>query len=511
MSSSFKVYLPSNACKDAFPKNTPTDYYTRFDKSINLKGDWEVGVESIAYSSHINDSEEQAHITLVAEGLVTKSVHTLIRDKFRLSEDGQWKGLKGIVPDKYENDGKNIDKIMKTLNAMNHLILEERASAPIIPLFTFARDKKGRVYYENRDVNFSLQITEKLSKVLGFGGMRTFTAIEYFVATEKFLTSKEDLVLTKEDYFITYAHIEVQKKEMRIIMKDQGETFDGKEGTLLKLWNDNLSKMYKVRLQFDSEHKLSIYNNEENLTFVLSYDLCRALGCSQTIIGKQNEKSKNAVIFNSNFLLESWHVDVYSTKMETTQVLDTVDNIQLHLYPWRSRTVRQLLQHINTQVRSVLASALRYTFAYNETDHNFQLTMAASGHCKLELGYLLKAVLSPNLAYLLSLPVYQLRGPIVLGTREIDVLEAHLRQLVVLSNVIKPTSSGEQERHIICDFLHKSTSDIIVEKHFLPISYHPVARNTIDEIHIQLTDSRFQPIAINDIKSIVTLYFRKVK
>ena len=137
--------------------------------------------------------------------------------------------------------------------------------------------------------------------------------------------------------------------------------------------------------------------------------------------------------------------------------------------------------------------------------------MAASGHCKLELGYLLKAVLSPNLAYLLSLPVYQLRGPIVLGTREIDVLEAHLRQLVVLSNVIKPTSSGEQERHIICDFLHKSTSDIIVEKHFLPISYHPVARNTIDEIHIQLTDSRFQPIAINDIKSIVTLYFRKVK
>ena len=40
----------------------PFAYRTRFDKPIDLEGDWEVGVESISYSSHINDEAERAQV-----------------------------------------------------------------------------------------------------------------------------------------------------------------------------------------------------------------------------------------------------------------------------------------------------------------------------------------------------------------------------------------------------------------------------------------------------------------
>ena len=59
---SFKVYLPSNACHNIYPNNKPSDYKTRLDQTIELDGKWEVGVESIFYSSKVEDENEKAQI-----------------------------------------------------------------------------------------------------------------------------------------------------------------------------------------------------------------------------------------------------------------------------------------------------------------------------------------------------------------------------------------------------------------------------------------------------------------
>ena len=55
----FKVYLPSNACHLIYPDNHPSNYRTRLDRLIQLDGEWEVGVESIFYSSHIEDKNKK--------------------------------------------------------------------------------------------------------------------------------------------------------------------------------------------------------------------------------------------------------------------------------------------------------------------------------------------------------------------------------------------------------------------------------------------------------------------
>ena len=67
MMDSFKVYLPSNTSSDVFPNNTASDYTTRFDTPLELKGQWEVGLESVFYSSQIDYTKEQAQIHCHAE------------------------------------------------------------------------------------------------------------------------------------------------------------------------------------------------------------------------------------------------------------------------------------------------------------------------------------------------------------------------------------------------------------------------------------------------------------
>ena len=74
--------------------------------------------------------------------------------------------------------------------------------------------------------------------------------------------------------------------------------------------------------------------------------------------------------------------------------------------------------------------------------------------------------------FCLELSKFVIKGAETLGQREVDSLDNHSRQLHLLSNVIKPTAYGKQQRQILCDFLHERNTLPIVEKRFNPISYH---------------------------------------
>ena len=91
-----KVYLPSNACPTLFPDNTASDYRTRFDKAIELDGKWEVGVGSIAYSSHINDKKERAQINFKAFVTQDVPINTLYTYTYYTTDKGLWKGFDGV-------------------------------------------------------------------------------------------------------------------------------------------------------------------------------------------------------------------------------------------------------------------------------------------------------------------------------------------------------------------------------------------------------------------------------
>ena len=45
----FYLTLPSNASSDVFPDNKTTSYRVKFPQTIDLEGNWEVGLYSISY------------------------------------------------------------------------------------------------------------------------------------------------------------------------------------------------------------------------------------------------------------------------------------------------------------------------------------------------------------------------------------------------------------------------------------------------------------------------------
>ena len=46
----FYITLPSESSKDLFPENNPSEYIVRLPRWIQLKGEWEIGLHSIAYT-----------------------------------------------------------------------------------------------------------------------------------------------------------------------------------------------------------------------------------------------------------------------------------------------------------------------------------------------------------------------------------------------------------------------------------------------------------------------------
>ena len=86
------------------------------------------------------------------------------------------------------------------------------------------------------------------------------------------------------------------------------------------------------------------------------------------------------------------------------------------------------------------------------------------------------------------------------------------RQIFVLCSLIKPTAYGVNHLPILREFVHENANDqSISEMRFDPIIYLPLKTNFIENINIQITDTNYKPVEIKDCKTMITLFFRKVK
>ena len=163
---------------------------------------------------------------------------------------------------------------------------------------------------------------------------------------------------------------------------------------------------------------------------------------------------------------------------------------------------------INKKTRTLLKEDLKSD--YDPKAHAVTFSVDMDNQAQVELGPWIQCHLDQNLANLFSLPALKIKHT-MRGLQEVDTLSNHSRQLHVLSDVIQPTAYGEHQRPILCDFLHKASNDAINEITFDPISYHAIAKNNMDMVHIQVTDDNYNPLSIKDSKTIVTLYFRRVE
>lgn len=504
----FKVYLPSNACTELYPNNTPSDYRTRFDKPIDLKGNWEVGVESIIYSPYIDDEDERAHINVSIQKQKLTTVNNMRWFHYVLRSDDTWPGFHGIEPDIYEEDSNDIDGVLRTLNMLGRKIITTEEQD--FPIFHFRRSENDQVLYFPIDKSLTMLLTTELADVLGFSYEVVLGGAKVSVAKHN---RKTGIHLTKANYHIKYFSSNVLEKVKRISLdpnvcrglKNEDEFFTA----FVRMWNLHVYPVVYMSCHF-ADKKL-VLKNYGNHAIVLSPHLAESFGHPYPFFGVETERwAVNAAYLNSPPLSAMWYVDVFSNKMDVTVEM-IPDNFTLNVYPWKFTSLQQVLRYLNSEVShktQIMAKTL-----YDETHHQIAFDMNLSEYCSLKIGKWIDMVqLSPNLSHLLGLPS-RVTEKTMNAVREASIIKNRPRQLYLLSNMVQRTVVGKERLPILQDFLHRKSDNVhgVIEKRFNPISYIPIQKPWLDFIHLQLVDEHYQAVKIKDSKTLVTLYFQQIK
>lgn len=520
---SFPLYLPSNASAHLYPENTATNYRTRLEQPIRLDGSWEVGLQGINYASQLDYREEKETLHLnYEENILANDEDALFQ--FRLTPDEKWKGTNGVMPDKFETNGQMIDKILEVLNGMNDLLLKEGEVKRKGKLFGFYKNSQGKVYYEAHSPSFALEITRTMSDCLGFGWTKRFARTG--TINSSFDRKPPKTALKKKDYKIWYFSATHQKRKKRLIFKAHREKIAKTSiVSIQKLWKERVEKFEKIKIHFTAANKMIIENNNPNITLVFSRAFQTSFHQYEPIIGTDKKWAAFATNMGADYPDGAIFIDVYSTDLEISHITKK-SNHEFALSPWKFSSNEDLVTYINYWLTEYLKRKLRVT--YDEEKHKFSFTIADDSRVRLQLGSYVKVYLGETLSeyfgfrneFLPSPPnsrlrhLYDMTAKNCVTIQSMKVLPNILKRqqhLFLLCSAILPTAYGDSHLPILRDFIHENGTKMeINEKSFNPIMYLPLRNNFIDFIHIQLTDSDYNPVNIKDRKSLVTLFFRKV-
>ena len=359
-------------------------------------------------------------------------------------------------------------------------------------------------YISKPPKHFVLQITSRLAKALGFGYETVFAKKSQLSGRNR---QPGEGNLTADDYLLKYFFADVQQRKARIVLKAQDEAFHGGQDGFLTLWEE------KVRKQFDAFHvrkkrtRLIIDTYDPHLALLFSPALAEAIDHYPLIMGRGTIWGGGNINFEKRSVSEAWYIDVYSTELRQIHPEGDMTS-SIDVFPWQNDNMEKAMENVNRQVKKSLQEKFK---SYDAQDHRFHLSLTENGYTKLALGKGLKIKMSRDLLYFFGLSQAMLQAPETNGVRPVGKTVSQERQLFLLSNVAKPTAFGQHHLQILQSFLHKAKKGLLYEKRFEPIVYLPVKSNYIDMIQLQLTDDNYDPVVIKDSKTLVCLYFRKVR
>lgn len=519
----FPVYLPSNASPLIYPENTAADYHTRLDQPIRLEGDWEVGLQSINYASKIDYSKEKAdiHLKYEAQKLVNDDEGSF---HFRLTPDKKWKGVYDTSPIKFESNGSQVNKVIEALNSLNEVILKDGEVKRLGKLFEFFRNDKGDVAYRSSLDTFSLELTGTMSYCLGFSYLNSFLGKGVLNAIDIRRVPKRPL--TNKDYQVRFFNPPHVRPLKRLFFKHDKEKLPKTSiASIKKLWSERITKYENITIKFSKSNKLIVTNRNSKTTVFFSRAFQTSFHHYRPLIGKSTRWASYLIGMDGTFPEESLYLDIYSDELDMSPT-SMVTDLHLELFPWNYDTNDALISYLNTVVTKRLKSELKED--YDAVKHYFHLNVSYDFQIMFLIGLHLKVYFGKDLSHLLGLQNEFLPTPhdlqlrryydedknniSILGFRSMINIEKRHRQLFLLCSLIKPTAYGVSHLPILRDFVHENVSGLSInEKRFDPIIYLPLRSNFIDSINIQLTDTEYNPVEIDDCKTIITLFFRKVK
>ena len=503
MMDSFKVYLPSNASADIFPSNTPTNYQTQLTDPITLQGEWEVGLESIFYSSKIGDEKENVHLNLSVKAQRKVYVTSKYPHTYRINEDWKWPStMLDLYSDSHVTNIADKEGVIRCLNSINRKIVAPEDKGDV---FSFKMQGK-KVVFNGSTNGIILDIPVKLSRYLGFGWEHIFCGRTPLVGTSKRHVPDK---LDREYYHVKFADTNVLRKIARVVIKEPGRISPKSSELLEYVWKWNIQKPYNVAIKFSKSGKLILNNHTNDVIVRLSPDFSKSFSMAEAVFPRNTEwalfKFDRKQLYEKDF----WYVDFYSNNIDHFYKTEH-HHISYGFTPRRFDNV----QHVVLTINRLTEEKLKHTLAstYNDNFHKCELSLFEN-HTKLKIGKWISLTISDNLSFLLGFDQAIFEGGKYLSKRLPATLEQREQHLFVLTDFIQLTSYGDKKVDVLQEFVHEGDSEEkrIIEKRFHPITYNPIKQSYIENIQIQLVNEIFKPIFIHDSKTIVILHFRQQK
>jgi len=152
--SRFHLTLPSNSSMDYHPENTVARFTTKLSNTIDLEGEWEVGLSEISVPSHVHN---------VIEGFCYYDIYmanVLIR---RINPTpGQYRRLRELLDDLYRSQRKQIPL---------------QSHEPLIIQFSYESDsgKVRMTYLESAPRRVQVEFSPDLARLLGYDPSLRYT------------------------------------------------------------------------------------------------------------------------------------------------------------------------------------------------------------------------------------------------------------------------------------------------------------------------------------------------
>ena len=502
----FKLYLPSNASHVRFPNNTPSNYHTELTNPLSLEGKWEVALESLFYSSKIGNEKEEGKIRLHATVEEERFSNTLSKQPFKLDYTKPWPGYNGVQPSITDSDlVKNT--LIDVLNSINSDILEQGKE----PAFAFTI-VKNKLTYESKMLHFYIGFTDK---VMDYLNLKPHDLRSNYVHKQPATFSKIAKELRKEDFRVFYFNPNIVEKVERIYFSlEHQKDVTSLLIVLQRQWKERITQRYNTTMKVTENNTVVFEQEDANHAICFSWQFERLIKQRVPLFRKGCQSCATAVDFSAYNKLKaketrvSYYVDIFNATLNKERVR-VEERVEIYFKPREFDSVNDIVNSVNEKVHSLLSKRLSST--YSPSTHLFELS-EDNRRVMLNIGSNLVVMFDENMSYILGFKDTVFEAGSHESTHMPATLQDHEQILYVETDVIEPILFGIKKLPLLREFIHDlNAKQAIIEKRFEPLSYIPIAKQFIPQIHIAIVNQRGVPISIKDTKTVATLHFRRVE
>ena len=494
---SFKIYLPSNASSDRFPDNSSSNFHTELNRPIDLHGKWEVGLESIFYSSKLGSKKEKGSLDINVKAEKKSFAYEELPFRFRLTKDNTWSGYKGVQvkPPKEVT----LSNVLTTLNSANDLILEDGQK-----LFKFSI-QGTKLRFDIFLPNVYIKFSHKMNTLLGNKSHQYSSSTEWESKRAKLKILKS---LTASDYSIHYFCPDILEQENIQYLN----LYKGKETDLTRIlssfWEEKVLPLCGIKMEITKSKKVVLHHDGRNKGLLFSDEL-QDLMSQKGHLFYQDSRWGWSKLSNRRIRPKSYYwVAIYSDKMKL-DVKSYDHNIQLSMTPHMFDKVDNIVTHLNHAVNAMIKKKTGNN--YHEGNHHF-LFSQFNNRVKLTTGRWIHVKFDDNLCYILGFKENSFKEGVHEGIKMPSILQEREQLFYVKADFVQSIPFGIQKLPILREFIHDVTDDTnIIEKRFQPVSYIPVSKSYITQMHISIVDQRGKPIVMENVKTVLTLHFQRVQ